>query len=676
MTQTSPKTSAQNFALSDIKALSPCLVCFDYFDTLVSRVIHPEDVKRLWAESLARVFPGCPDGATVYQQRGVLETTHYQHDRGPNGNSEFRATDIYAEVWDANAWARTMPRDAFVQLALDLEVSQELAVQRVDEQIVGAARQLVADGIECWLVSDFYLDSSVFRRFLVQHKLDGVFSRILVSSDTFATKRAGGMYARVLAESDAPADRIVMIGDNEYSDYQNAKAAGLHAIHLDRTARHTHYATLAARSADVDATRAEATRVFSSSKTVFKELALTLYSFIDRLHAKLLGEQAKDVFFLAREGQLLKKLFDHYQEHRRFQGNAFVRSHYLEVSRRSTLLPSLRPLQEETFDTLFRQYRRISLLDFLSSLGLQDLGPQMSARLGASVDDAQDDLPTSDLFKRAQADELFQQTYECERLARRDAFIGYIHSFHPDTSSHVLHLVDVGWKGTIQDNIYNALARAASSFDVIEGHYIGLVASGATSEANIKSGLLFSCVGETSKNFPIYNENRALFEVVLAADHGSAFSYVRDTDGVARATRQDFPEEPMFRSKIEPLQHELFELFVQVDRLFRHHGIAERELQRLTTRSHARMVLEPTAAEVRWFENIYHVENFGVFTRSTFTTNSRRPSIVDRARFYLALRRQRNIDLLGFWPMLTCLQQGGRWVASRYAASRLRNIEE
>lgn len=661
---------------NQIETLEPRLVCFDYFDTLVFRTIHPEDVKRLWAESIARVFPSSPGGSTIYQQRATLETAHYKRDRGAGGDSEFRAADIYDEIWDSNDWAHAMSRTAFVQLALDQEVSQELAVQQADEQVAGVARQLVADGIECWLVSDFYLDEGAFRRFLACHKLKGVFSRILVSCDTFTTKRAGGMYARVLAESGIPADRIVMIGDNEYSDFQNAKAAGIHAIHLDRSARHAHYTALAARSADVDATKAEVGQVFSDSKTVFKELALTLYWFIDRLHARLLGEQAKDVFFLAREGQFLKKLFDHYQERRIFQGNAFVRSHYLEVSRRSTLLPSLRPLHEETFNTLFRQYRRISLLDFLSSLGLQELGPQLAARLTASAEEVQDDLPTSDLFKRVLADELFQHTYEHERLARRDAFIGYIQSFQPDASAHVLHLVDVGWKGTIQDNIYNALTRADSSFNVVKGHYIGLVASGAASEANVKSGLLFTCVGETSKNFLIFNENRALFEVVLAADHGSAFSYVRDTDGVARATRQDFPEEPLFRSKIEPLQHELFELFVQIDCLFRHHGIAERELQRMTTRSHARMVLEPTATEVRWFENIYHVENFGVFTRSTFTTNSQHPSIVDRARFYLALRRQRNIDLLGFWPMLTCLQQGGRWVASRYATSRLRNIEE
>lgn len=661
--------------LHNIESLQPRIVCFDYFDTLVSRVVHPEDVKRLWSESVARIFPNGPDGPALYRQRSSLETAHCQRDREYGCNSEFRAIDVYAEIWDAGPWARAMPRDEFIQLAHDIEVSLELSAQRIDEQTVNVARQLAASGIECWLVSDFYLGSEVFRRFLDYHKLDEIFSRIFVSSDSFATKRAGGMYARVLDEAGIPPDRIVMIGDNAHSDYLNARAAGLNAIHLDRSARHAHYAALADRAADLGSTRAEVMHVLADGQAVFKELSLTLFWFIDKLHAKLLTERAKDVFFLAREGQFLKKLFDHYQQRRQLQGSAFIRSHYLEVSRRSTLLPSLRPLQEEPFDTLFRQYRRISVLDFLSSLGLQELAPQLAERLGAAVDAAQDDLPTSDVFRRLLADELFQQTYERERLARHDAFISYVNSFNPDTSLRTIHLVDVGWKGTIQDNIFNALAGSPGGFDTVKGHYIGLVASGAASVANIKDGLLFSCTGGTSKNFDVFNENRALFEVVLAADHGSTFSYARHTDGTVHIIRQNFPEEPMFRDKIEPLQRKLLELFARIDHLFRHQSITERELQRLATHLHARMVFQPTAAEVKWFENIYHVENFGVFTHSTFATSAQCPSIVGKARFYLALRRQRNIDLLGFWPMLTCLQKGGRWVASRYAASRLRNIE-
>jgi predicted HAD superfamily hydrolase len=100
---------------------------------------------------------------------------------------------------------------------------------------------------------------------------------------------------------------------------------------------------------------------------LFPELATTLLYFIARLHDALVEQGVRQVYFLSREGQPLKRMFDLYQN----KVSGSITSYYLEVSRRSTLLPSLEPLAEEGFETLFRQYRRISLFEFLSSLGLE-----------------------------------------------------------------------------------------------------------------------------------------------------------------------------------------------------------------------------------------------------------------------------------------------------------------
>ncbi|PJL09571.1 hypothetical protein B9Y63_00870 [Stenotrophomonas maltophilia] len=661
--------------MSEIERIQPSVVCFDYFDTLVSRGVHPEDVKRLWAEGIARTFPEGPDGPELYRQRNAREAAHCAIDRGPGLDSEFRASEVYIELWDANPGLQSMPRTAFTTLALDLEVSLELSTQQLDEQVVGLVRELAAKGIECWLVSDFYLETDVFQRFLAHHGLDTAFKRMFVSCDSFTTKRGNGMYARLLAETGIAPGRVLMIGDNEHADFNNARAAGLHAIHLDRSRRHAHYQVLAERAADLARTRADVNRLLSAGPGVFRELALTLHLFIDRLHARLVREGARDVFFLAREGQFLKRLFDHYQSTRQLQGAVRIRSHYLEVSRRATLLPSLQPLAQETFETLFRQYRRISLNDFLSSLGLQSMSAELAERLGVGADAIQDDLPSSEVFARLRADALFQQTYEQERLARRSAFLAYLNAFGADPTAQTLHLVDVGWKGTIQDNISAIVIGADNGLTAVQGHYIGLVASGSASARNRKDGLLFSCVGNTSRNFAVFNENRALFEVVLAADHGSALCYSFDANGLPVVSHQEFSEESLFRSKVAPLQAQLWDLFVELDRVFRHHNIPARELERLATRAHARMLLQPDQAAIEWFENVYHVENFGVFNHSTFDVGAHQPSFIDKLRFYLSLRRN-GVDNLGFWPLLTCLQRGGRWVASRYASGRLRGIED
>nr|EIU2726600.1 hypothetical protein [Pseudomonas aeruginosa] len=115
-----------------------------------------------------------------------------------------------------------------------------------------------------------------------------------------------------------------------------------------------------------------------SNYDLFPELATTLLYFIEKLHEALVKQGVEQVYFLSREGQPLKRMFDLYQN----KVSGSIESHYLEVSRRSTLLPSLKSLAEEGFETLFRQYRRISLFEFLSSLGLEAQMRRIALALG------------------------------------------------------------------------------------------------------------------------------------------------------------------------------------------------------------------------------------------------------------------------------------------------------
>src|SRR3569832_1550395 len=133
----------------------------------------------------------------------------------------------------------------------------------------------------------------------------------------------------------------------------------------------------------------------------FRDLAFGLYLFIERLYASSITSGERDLFFFAREGQLLKEMFDHYQILN--GGGSNIRTHYLHVSRRSTFLLSLGPLAEENFEVLFRQYRRISILDFLKSLDLEEYVPELANELNVEeheLADVRTDLPSDGLFQR------------------------------------------------------------------------------------------------------------------------------------------------------------------------------------------------------------------------------------------------------------------------------------
>jgi hypothetical protein len=376
---------------------------------------------------------------------------------------------------------------------------------------------------------------------------------------------------------------------------------------------------------------------------------------------------------MAREGQVLKRLFDAYQARRCPTEEIAIRSHYLEVSRRSTFLPSLGPLDKETFETLFRQYPHISVKEFLLSLGLEELLSDLEQSLGEDLSQRNESLPSSSHFRRLLASSLFRKSYEDARIVRRAAFLAYLESFPLLLSSQTLHLVDIGWKGTIQDNIFNLLRQSGKSrFKKVEGYYVGLIAPGAASSSNRKEGILFTSVGGRSHRFHVFNENRALFEVMLAADHGSAWGYQFDGEGKPQVSRSEFTEELIFLNKVQPALRLLEARFHTLDAALLGCVYTPEWLLEVTALHHARMVFGATAEEISWFKGIYHMENFGVFERSEFGAKEVSHNPLTQLRFCVKLYWRRGKLDLGFWPWMTCLQMGGRFAALAYRVYRLR----
>lgn len=410
----------------------------------------------------------------------------------------------------------------------------------------------------------------------------------------------------------------------------------------------------------------------------FPELATSLYTFIGRLQAQLKEKQVTDVCFLSREGQLLMRLFQVYREGRSDCVTHPIRCHYLEVSRRATFIPSLGPLERETFDTLFRQYQSISVREFLASLGLEAHAEDIAEDLNIAEDELarrMDHLPSQSLYRRLLECERFRRLYESERLSRREAFVAYLRTFFGGVLPDTLHIVDVGWKGTIQDNLYNLLCRGDTGIRSIEGYYVGLIAPGAANSHNNKQGLLFSAIGGKSPGFSIFNENRALFEIILAADHGSANSYRFDEHGNPVPVRDHFEEADVVAKFVVPLQRRILDRFAE---LLKHSGgeVFDGE-DTLSTAAfyHSRMVFSPTEYEVRWFSTVYHVENFGVFEHSRFGGNHDERHFLQRLKFSFKLIFCPRRVQLGFWPWLSIRRRGFTSFAHAYRLIRTGSVK-
>jgi SAM-dependent methyltransferase len=411
----------------------------------------------------------------------------------------------------------------------------------------------------------------------------------------------------------------------------------------------------------------------STPRSPFAELGATLFLFIRRLYDQAIADGAEHLLFFAREGQMIKQLFDQYAL--LHKSARTPKTHYFLASRRSTFLMSLGPLQLETFDTLFRQYRKISTSAFLKSLGLITFLPNIALSMGIPESDFEtvhDDLPTSEAFQKLISDVTFITTYEAERLERKRAFESYLSSLLPGGIPTKLYVVDVGWKGSIQDNIQRWKQSFSPDYPDVIGYYLGLVASGGASNQNKKKGLLFSCLEGKSNGFSIFAENRALFEILLHADHGSAYQYKFDANGVAVVLLDTYDEREMIEKNVLPISNGVLHCFTKMLAVAAVNNPSDIDLLKITLQLHQRMVFKPTHAEISWIRQVRHVENFGVFEESSFTERlTGQASFTQKTLFTLELARPARAPLVVFWPWLAIRENALPGVSSAYRWFRL-----
>ena len=161
------------------------------------------------------------------------------------------------------------------------------------------------------------------------------------------------------------------------------------------------------------------------------------------------------VLFMTREGLLFKAYYERFWA----SSGSAPSAELLRVSRLSTFAASLHGQDVASLDRLFTQYPETGWSQLLASLGERD-SPLHVKPVG-----------TGRALGRAIAKDPVLTAWLMDVAARKHAELSaYLHAQHADALrfGHVL-VVDIGWRGTIQDNL--ALACPQVQWD---GVYVGL----------------------------------------------------------------------------------------------------------------------------------------------------------------------------------------------------------
>lgn len=653
------------------------VVCFDFFDTLVTRGVMPEYTKKIAARQLSCLFGRKFSGHDLYEKRHSLEAEMCAENLAAGHDLEFNVIDLSRNLYRYLLDQRILDAsdfgcEAFTKIFINVELTVEKHTQQPVRDMIGLLRKLKDQQTQLVLISDFYFPSSIFSKLLQHHGLDGVFDRVFISCDYLRTKGSGRLYDLIIGDLGLKAKNLLMIGDNPHADKTMAEKRGMRSLLIDSSGYQDFYRKWEDEQHKHTATQKQLVDIVKSTNVVqFPELALSIWHFTQKLFATLCMDGVQDVFFLSREGEFLKKLFVQYQK--QFFGQEIIRSYYLVVSRKSTYIASLEPLENENFKKLFAQYNEISPRDFLLSLNFtEEQSRHICGVLNIDYAARICNFAASAEYSTLRNSSVFQELYERFRVEQRNNFTRYLKSFGVDFDRDGLTLVDVGWKGSMQDNLFRILDEKIK----IAGYYIGLLDGGMSpvTSSMRKTGILFSDLVEDQQFFSVYNNNRSLFEMMLGASHGSAEGYFlsreevnrRDKgslfgqyDGIHVAVAEAPEESELYVSQIQPIQQNICHTFARLGQYFLN-NYRQDPPEDWFAAQHARMVFLPTQGEVDFFESLYHLENFGVFEFTMFHAGEKL-SLMKRLSNLQAVITDPPLLEIGFWPPVILRHLGIGW---------------
>ncbi len=646
-------------------------IFLDIFDTIVSRKVQPEYTKKIWANKIIKKLALNISMLELYKKRNEVEKKLGQQAFNNNNDWEFKYIDLVDELY--NYLHPMISLKKFQQLAIKTEIEVESSVLIPEKNLLKELAQAKKENKKIYCISDMYLSKEMIKKIFTNLNIIDLFTDFYISCEYMKNKKTGSLYDIVLKKLNVSSENCIMIGDNYSSDYEIPKSKGLTAIFLDKTTTYQKYDQFINENNENKIL--EKFLTLTKTKTNrFEHTIFSLYLFIEKLYYQLLNDNLDEVFFLSREGEFLKKLFDSYVN--KIYGKK-IKSHYIIASRKSTYLPSLKPLKEENFSVLLQQYVYINLEEFLASLNFSkeeqtsilesfshDLKniPQkeiakfketekkeLQALINKKYDTKIIYLYESKILKYLKLNKKFQEIYETNRKNQNTLFKKYIKSL---TKEKKICLVDIGWNGSIQDNIEKILGPDYQ----VKGYLLGLIRRDMKNSAN-KKGLIFYNTPTKSKNFNLYFENRTIYEILLGASHGSANKYIEKNNKVEVLTFEKEEEHNLYINLISKIQDSMFQIFEKLLEILPNGYYDNIQLNKLINKIHFQMIFEPTQEQLQFFNKIYHYENFGVFEFSKFNLKKKlniKYYLKENIKYFV---RNKSFFYDAFWPTLKLVNE-------------------
>ena len=429
------------------------IISFDIWDTIIKRKCHPEETKLATARYIVLKYNNelKDEYKNIYEilkRRDEIEAEECKKNKEKGFDEECRILDVF-KILEKEIFNKEMNIE---EELLKEEIEQEKRVIFINPEILPIFEKY--KDLKMYCISDFYMSAESLKELLDYLNIPVKIEKIYSSADYLLNKRTGNLYKKAEEELGIKPEDHIHVGDNQYSDIEMANSLGIETIKTTKT--EFDFVPEKGRKFNFDLScvkkeeNSKEDRIFNTGV----DLAPLLYFFGYSIIEYAIKNKIPTVYYATREGETFIKIHELIKENNPF-GVKLPSSDIIEVSRMGTFSASLKEFSILELLRLWSQYREQSMKALFKTLAIDiesykqylekyDLNPEENI-----VE------PWFDLrVQRLCADKEFTEQVNKEIKRKREEILEYFEKSKGIVNdAKPMFMVDIGWRGTIQDNL-------------------------------------------------------------------------------------------------------------------------------------------------------------------------------------------------------------------------------
>lgn len=503
-----------NYEFLRKKIESHSVISFDVFDTLVKRdVPQPECVFDMVEKRYNAVY-----NKRLYKFRNLRIQAY--HEAYSKLKAKCTLDDIYNYIHI---------EESVKEIVKNLEIRTELDVCVKNPDIHDIYEYAVNCNKRIVVTTDMYLPEKIIKEILERCGVPN-YERLFLSCKYGKSKSDGTLYDVICCKMEIDKKELLHIGDGIKNDILRARMRGISTFFI-KNKRMSYYSERGLSDEEKAEYRIQQT-IINNHIGLFKDRRESLgfevfgplaCGFVQWLNNCFTQMGITKIFFLAREGQIFKELFE------RMYPNMEYDIHYLFVSRKSLIPPTywIQPDYESIMNSVAKSKTvKVSSLIYRWGLDAECFMSEITES-GLSIETVLD-------MRKWRTDErigrLFRMLEESIISKSKKEYCVLKEYLKQENFGGECAIVDIGWNGGMQ-NAFQKISRIWEIPTRVHGFYMGINSQNLGSKLFNSHGYLYDENNNDKNRVAIYSFSGPL-ELTFTAPHYSTIGYLKEENEV------------------------------------------------------------------------------------------------------------------------------------------------